>query len=262
MSTSWTKETALAELKELAKYTSFLAKQYPFCAEHTRWIVRTLAVLEEVFGRKSRYFLTFASFTWQVRGTLLVNIIIDDVDEVLREKNQQAYVRQLDSARGLLMAAMEHVERAGLSEVYEGTNTAPESNTIMALINLADRKLRQVVRKKPEAETEVQDAFESLLVGAAVPYKRETERIEYSSKTYIPDFTVPKINLAIELKLCNRQGREKEIIGEVNDDIRAYQTKYGNLLFVIYDLGFIRDVDRFTGAFEENQSVVVLVVKH
>jgi hypothetical protein len=261
MSASWTKETAVAEIKELAKYTSFLAKQYPFSAEHTRWIARTLAVLEEVFGRKSRYFLTFVSFKWQVTGSVLVNII-DDVDEVLRQKNQQAYVWQLESARGLLMAAMDHLERAGLLEVYEGTNTPAESNTIMAVINLAEHRLRKVVRRKPEGETDVQDAFESLLVGAAVPYKRETERIEYSSKTYVPDFTVPKINLAIELKLCNRQGREKEIIGEVNDDIRAYQTKYGNLLFVIYDLGFIRDVDRFTSAFEENQSVVVLVVKH
>ena len=35
------------------------------------------------------------------------------------------------------------------------------------------------------------------------------------------------------------------IISEMNDDIISYQTKYGNLLFVIYDIGNIRDVSRF-----------------
>lgn len=132
----------------------------------------------------------------------------------------------------------------------------------MKLINLAEHSLRKIIRTKPECERELQDAFESLLIGADVPYKRETETVEYSSKTYTPDFTVPKINLAIELKLCGKQAREKEIIAEMNDDILAYGTKFGNLLFVVYDLGFVRDVDRFTGAFERNQNVVVLVVKH
>src|SRR2546430_13151265 len=38
---------------------------------------------------------------------------------------------------------------------------------------------------------------------------------------------------AIDMKLCKEPGREKEIIAEVNDDILAYQTKYGNILFVV-----------------------------
>ena len=67
--------------------------------------------------------------------------------------------------------------------------------------------------------------------------------------------------MAIEVKLCNREGREKEIIGEINDDILAYKTKYGNVLFIVYDLGFIRDVDRFVSSFEDQEGVVVNVVK-
>ncbi|MFZ2063411.1 MAG: hypothetical protein WAU82_20550, partial [Candidatus Binatus sp.] len=71
-----------------------------------------------------------------------------------------------------------------------------------------------------------------------------------------------KLDLATEIKFSNREGREKEIIAEINDDILAYGTKYGNLLFVIYDLGFIRDMDRFVRSFEERQTVLVRVVKH
>jgi hypothetical protein len=134
---------------------------------------------------------------------------------------------------------------------------------IMRLINFAEQSLRKVMRTKPESEKDVQDCFENLLVGGDIPYKRETDTVEYSSKVYIPDFTIPKINLAIELKLCNRQGREKEIIAEINDDILGYGKRFGNLLFVVYDLGFVRDLERFTSTFQEhNDTVVVLVVKH
>ena len=59
-----------------------------------------------------------------------------------------------------------------------------------------------------------------------------------------------------------KEGREKEIITEINDDILAYQTKYGNLLFVVYDVGFIRDIDRFIDSFEKSTNVIVRVVKH
>jgi hypothetical protein len=146
--------------------------------------------------------------------------------------------------------------------VYQGKNTGPEASTIVNVINLAERKLRKVIRDVPDAERQVQDAFESLLVGADVVYSRESDRIEYSSKTYTPDFSLAKVDLAIEVKLCNRKDREKEIIAEINDDILAYKRKYGNLLFIVYDTGCIRDVDRFSGHFEDQDGVMVKVVKH
>ena len=101
-----------------------------------------------------------------------------------------------------------------------------------------------------------------MLIGADVKYSRESEHIEFSSKSYIPDFTFSRIDLALEVKLCNRVGREKEIISEINDDILAYQTKYSNILFVIYDNGFIRDIDRFKQDIEKSQKVVLLIIKH
>ncbi len=64
------------------------------------------------------------------------------------------------------------------------------------------------------------------------------------------------------MKLCNRPEREKEIIAEINDDILAYSSRFGNLLFVVYDLGFIRDIDRFASTFEQHEGVLVRVVKH
>ena len=100
------------------------------------------------------------------------------------------------------------------------------------------------------------------MIGADVEFSREKEHLEYSSKTYIPDFTFSRIGLIVELKLCARDGREADIIAEINDDILAYKTKYGNLIFVVYDLGYIRDTDAFRGSLVEHQQVEVKVVKH
>ncbi len=127
---------------------------------------------------------------------------------------------------------------------------------------MAERKLRKAIHEAPASEKQVQDVFENLLIGADILYSRESERIEYSSKTYQPDFTFDKIGLAIDMKFCGRDDREKEIISEINDDVLAYQTKYPNVLFIIYDMGFIRDVDRFSQSFEDHERIVVRVVKH
>ncbi len=161
-----------------------------------------------------------------------------------------------------MQAASDHLKRTDIISVYQGKDTVPESSAIIRIINITERKLRKTIRKKPTCEKEIQDAFENLLIGADIPYSREIEHIEYSSKAYIPDFTIQKIDLAMDIKLCARVGREKEIIAEINDDILVYQTKYGNLFFIVYDVGFIRDIDRFIDAFEKNQNVIVKVVKH
>ncbi len=302
MKTSWTKETALAELESLAEGARTLAapgeitihspvcpqcggygdlsipagggRRCPTCggrgriastafsAEHTRWAARSLAVLEEVFGQNSRYYLSFAALQWQETGAFIIpGGFARDPQVAVDRRHHGAYLRDLETTRGFLLAAADHLKRSDLASVYEGKDTAPESSALIRVMNLAGTKLRKVVRATPKIEREVQDAFENLLVGGDIPYSRETDRIEYSSKAYVPDFTLPRLDLAIDIKLCAGPGREKEIIAEINDDILAYRTRYGNLLFVVYDVGQIRDVERFTASFEQHENVVVRVVK-
>ena len=263
----WTKERALRELRALIRKIDMLLTKRRNSSEHIRWVARCFAFLEEIFGRNSRYYLSFASFTWSETGTVIVGGPHDpegsrDPQAALERKHQTVYLKQLESARGLLEAAADHLKRAGLDTVYEGKDTAPESSLILRVMNIAERGLRKAMRKKPTREKEIQDAFETLLIGAKIPYSREKERIEYSSKTYTPDFTVRKIDLAIDIKLCSKGSREREIIKEINDYILAYGTEFGNLIFVVYDLGFIRDIDNFKYEFEKKQNVFVVVVKH
>ncbi len=161
-------------------------------------------------------------------------------------------------AEGVMSALTRPISEPGLSY---GTDMAPETSAILRIINIAEQKLRKAFQDIPSDEKEVQHTFEILLIGADIPYSREKDHIKYSSKTYIPDFTIQELDLAIEIKFCKEGGREKSIIGEINDDMLAYRTKYEKLLFVVYDLGNIRDAEAFTRDFEEN-NVVVRVVKH
>jgi hypothetical protein len=256
----WTKESALAELSILIRQAQTLAGSQRMSADHTLWLAKTLQLLESVFGPSSLYYLSFKQLRWQQTGSFVVQAW--DIQGALDARHHRAFLRDLETARGLLQAAYEELERDSIDGVYKGEDSPAETSGILKVLSIAEHKLRKVIRKPPAREREIQDAFEGLLIGADLDFSRETESIEYSSKTYVPDFTISRLDLAVEIKLSARQEREKEIIPEINDDILAYKQKYRNMLFVVYDLGFIRDVEKFGNHFEENEGVVVRIVKH
>ncbi len=142
----------------------------------------------------------------------------------------------------------------------------PKENNIdfRQLAALIESNLRKMVRAKPTKEAEINDALECFFIGAGLDgkFSREKDHIEYSSKTYIPDFVFPEIETAVETKFCDKPEREKEMISEINDDIIAYKTKYPNVIFVIYDVGMIRNMDQFKNHIEKQPAVVVKIVKH
>jgi hypothetical protein len=240
-----------------------LQKGYTQSPLHVRWLLRTSQFLEEVFGPSSMVTVNFRRIPWRYSGTMMVTYREAFVPGAAQQLyDMPVYIEGLGRALGVLMAAQDQMVRSGVDAVYEGKDSGPEASLILRVLNLAEVKLRKVLREKPQKEREVQDAFEGLLIGADIPYSREKDSIEYSSKKYIPDFTVPKADLAVEIKLSAKEEHEKELIAQINDDILAYRTAFGNLLFVVYDCGFIRDVDRFISSFEAHQAVSVRVVKH
>jgi len=130
----------------------------------------------------------------------------------------------------------------------------------LGLVSALQQRLRPMFRKEPVDEKEVQEKVEDLLIAREVSYSREAETFQYSSKSYRPDFVLPATRTALEIKLC-KPGREPGIIAEINDDILAYKTAYKNQVFLVYDLGGIRDDARFRRDLETH-GAVVLVVKH
>lgn len=264
----WSKDEALGQIDQLLQQANELNGDLPFSERHTSWLLRAAEFLSEVFGEESSYYRNFRRVPWGTHPSAIIGGPARpdeswDPDLGIARVKRESFRRHLGTARGVLHAARERLDREDdVGALYESKDTAPEASLLIKTINLAERKLRKVLRDPPSDEKALQEAFESLLIGADIPYSRETKSIEYSSKTYTPDFTVDRADLAIELKVCLDRKREKALPGEINDDILGYSQEYGNLLFVIYDTGHIRDVDRFVANFEAQDNVVVRVVKH
>ncbi len=140
------------------------------------------------------------------------------------------------------------------------------ADEITNLRNFFQASLRKVVFRSPEKEIDVQDAIEQLLIGRGlakgVDYDRETGRVKVSIKEVVPDFIFPRLGLALEVKLSKDKERSRAIVDEINADIQAYSKKYPFLLFVIYDLGTIRDEVEFKQNLEVADDIFVTIVKH
>lgn len=146
-------------------------------------------------------------------------------------------------------------------EAYLKSKIPAEKRDIEAVSDFLRLNLRPSLYEDPKGEKDLQNTVETLLRARRFEFYRETVRIPYSSKTFVPDYTFETLHLALELKLCTSDSKVKEIIDEINADIPAYQTRYTYIIFVIYDLGFIRDVVQFKTSFERNLNVIVEIVK-
>lgn len=131
--------------------------------------------------------------------------------------------------------------------------------------NFLQQRLRSCIFKKPEHEKEVQNALESLLLGRGytkgVVYDRESGKVEFSGKEYIPDFIIKKMSLCIETKLL-REGKKSQIIEEICADITAYSKVYNKQLYVVYDLGVIQNEVEFKNDINTIDGVKVIIIKH
>lgn len=132
--------------------------------------------------------------------------------------------------------------------------------------NFIKTKLRSVIFDIPTKEKEVQNGIETLFVGKGfckgIDYDRETGKFNYSGREYIPDFILPKLRMCIEAKLLKETSKKSKVIEEINADITAYSKVYDNLLFVVYDIGIIRDEVEFCRDIESNDGVKIVIVKH
>ena len=158
-----------------------------------------------------------------------------------------------------------HAEEAALHlnvlSAYLQSRLGRKQQEYEKIIDLIELKLRPAIYDDPKNEREVQNTLEIIFNARGLDFRREQETVPYSSKRYIPDFTFDRIGLAVEVKLCKDKDREKAMIDEINADIIGYAGKYDRCVFVVYDLGFIRDVALFSEDIEKNPNVHVLIVK-
>jgi REase_DpnII-MboI len=152
-----------------------------------------------------------------------------------------------------------------LKSLLEGEIGYAEDQT-HNLMDFIQGNLRRAVFVAPDRELEIQNGIEALIVGRGMAkgtdYDRETGRVKTSGKECVPDFIFPHLKLCLEVKLSKSTEKLRAIVDEINADIRAYGTKYERQLYVVYDLGTIRDEAEFKRDLEAAPGVSVLVIKH
>ena len=102
-------------------------------------------------------------------------------------------------------------------EAYLSAKVDVAGEKAESLRHFFEANLRKAIFEQPEHEREVQNAVEQLLIGRGlakgVDYDREVGRVKVSIKEVVPDFVLPKLSLAVEVKLAktgsmNRPGFE------------------------------------------------------
>ena len=140
------------------------------------------------------------------------------------------------------------------------------SASISEIQDLLTANLRKSVFDKPEGERAIQNAVEALFIGRgyqrSIDYDRETGRVKYSGNEFIPDFIFARYSLVIEVKLVKRTNQVSRCVEEMSADVSAYLSMYRNVLFCIYDLGFIRDVMELESGLQSHDGVRIVVIKH
>jgi REase_DpnII-MboI len=151
---------------------------------------------------------------------------------------------------------------SGILSAYE----VGESASVSAIQDMMVANLRKVIFTKPERELEVQNAIESLIIGRGyqkgVNYDRESGKVKFSGKEFIPDFIFYELSLALEMKLIRDKSHISPCIEEMSADATAYTSVYNNVLFCVYDNGVIRDVNEFQNGLQKENGVRVCVIKH
>jgi hypothetical protein len=158
-----------------------------------------------------------------------------------------------------------YANAALLKSLLEGAIGYAEDQT-SNLRDFIQANLRKAVFGEPDKELEVRNAIESLIVGRGMEkgtdYDRETGRVKVSGKEFVPDFIFRNLKLCLEVKLSKSTDKLRAIVDEINADIRAYSSVYERQLYVVYDLGTIRDEAEFKRDLENAPGVSVLIIKH
>ncbi len=118
---SWTKNSALEELQRLIEEIDVLKRTAPFSAEHVRWQTNCYQFFKDVFGGASLYSRSFYALTFSIRGNRILPAMVGGIIAAQKLVRQEAYVDDLESAKGILMGALDHLNRVGIKKVFAGT---------------------------------------------------------------------------------------------------------------------------------------------
>lgn len=120
--------------------------------------------------------------------------------------------------------------------------------------------------RKPQRETDVQEAGEAALAAADEKLDREAPMLCYSIVRTKPDFStanyIPNNTLFIEMKFIDKRKYRSALVNQITSRITVYRDQGAQVLFVVYDAAdIISDDEKFSQDFEKHDGIYVVVIR-
>jgi predicted nucleic acid-binding protein len=115
----------------------------------------------------------------------------------------------------------------------------------------------------PSRELDIHDAMATMLATLDYDFSHSKDSHDFAGFGVVPDFTVDinRVKIPIEIKFVDSEEKVPRVAEQMAADQTKYHVQYKSIVFVIYDLGIISDIAKFTKEFEA-QGDIVLMVKH
>jgi hypothetical protein len=166
----------------------------------------------------------------------------------------------LKSGEDIVAEVQRDLEQEAIIATLDGRTIGP--TLIDEIVATFERCVRPAFQAPPTSEKQLQLEVEKILRVLGIPFHREKERAPIGVTSFIPDFTVPECNLAIETKLAKTGHGEVAIQRELVEDCAGYRTRWTDLVAIVYDCdGTIRDPERMRQA-SSQLGIRLVIVKH
>lgn len=113
----------------------------------------------------------------------------------------------------------------------------------------------------PENELQVTRAVKVLLSAAGFEFSDDNLDIHFDRRCFRPDLALHTSEIALQVKLCRSASQVKRILAEIVADIRPCKSEFKDLIFVIYDFGFMPQEDVIKSEMEDQNGIHFVIVK-
>src|SRR3990172_6076124 len=138
--------SARSALQALVDGIPAVAEAGRFSREHVRWLQNCVFELRRIFGPKSTPLSSFLMLTWSITSGPRVQWFEIADRHSTDELHREYYLKDLNSAQGLLESAIDQLDRVGLEEVRResGYVLAAGARKVFISHGHADDVLRRV----------------------------------------------------------------------------------------------------------------------
>jgi len=125
-------KSAIKSIQTQIKKIEGLSKQYNKSSDHTKWLLDTIDILEEIFGEGSTIYRSFVLITWTPAGRTFMASYLD-YEQKMAQVQQESFLSGLEKAKGILESGITLIRRKGLPKKEESKRKILKSKKVFVV---------------------------------------------------------------------------------------------------------------------------------